>query len=611
MAHHPEQYPTVTEADKTALRAEVQALEREAGRWEQRAAEENDSRTNAQPAVLPQPRRDGGHRSDRPRGVAGARARRVPRGLRGRRGPPGPEGEPEARHVRRDHAADGQRSRSWHLVGSTSGVVLSVAGEVQIARSGVPQLVKSPFKGKGGAGTAPAAAGPVAVATEKNPLDLTLGEILEGFDPETDDPPDAGGGGGLRRAARRRRRVGDGLGLADVADLTLHQYRIAVAGPASCVLPERENDRRRAAGRRRSRRCHRWSFADIRNTRTRSLAHPRRYRPRPRSPDDGLIHPYADISAASPAYQKSPPRAGCPPRPTLAVEQDPEVRTLSVQLGARGITLAWFEPSAQRKSPMTVRRVSSPIAPGDRGDRVAALHTALRALVTRGGYRVEPAPNRPTREELDTLVAELGSEREDGQSEFREATRTLVLLFQVQHGSGPPPGHRRRPDRRDHQSRARAPGRPRGNSIVVGHGSRREWRARRWIRRPGARSRPAVERAARRGADGRRRPLRGGLRRRALRRRRGRERRRPGGRAERRSELARSEVRFNAAPPETIDITLADGVLGVSEYERYLAQLEPALAGGARRRAARGRRARRTSASSAGRPASRSTGSSC
>ena len=125
--------------------------------------------------------------------------------------------------------------RAWHLVGSTSGVVLSVAGEVQIARSGVPQLVKSPFKGKGGAGTAPAAAGPVAVATEKNPLDLTLGEILEGFDPESMihlTPEEA-----AVFAAPRGVDVGSAWArLGDVAHLTLHQYRIAVAGPASSAF---------------------------------------------------------------------------------------------------------------------------------------------------------------------------------------------------------------------------------------------------------------------------------------------------------------------------------------------------------------------------------------
>ena len=228
---------------------------------------------------------------------------------------------------------------------------------------------------------------------------------------------------------------------------------------------------------------------------------------------------------------------------------------------------------------MTVRRVSSPIAPGDRGDRVAALHTALRALVTRGGYRVEPAPNRPTREELDTLVAELGSEREDGQSEFREATRTLVLLFQVQHGLG---DHRlgivddptaatinRELERLGALEAFLVAGTVRDASGVPAAGFAvqvldRDLRSSELLgeAQTDAAGRYEVVYGAERFAAGEVASadvqvvvLRDG------------------------SELARSEVRFNAAPAETIDITLADGVLGVSEYERYLAQLEPALAG--------------------------------
>jgi RHS repeat-associated protein len=46
MAHHPEQYPTVTEETKAALRAEISALERGAGQLEAEAAEREDFHRN-------------------------------------------------------------------------------------------------------------------------------------------------------------------------------------------------------------------------------------------------------------------------------------------------------------------------------------------------------------------------------------------------------------------------------------------------------------------------------------------------------------------------------------------------------------------------------------
>ena len=231
---------------------------------------------------------------------------------------------------------------------------------------------------------------------------------------------------------------------------------------------------------------------------------------------------------------------------------------------------------------MTVRRVASPIAPGDRGDQVAVLHAALRALVSRGGYRVELAPNRPTREELDKLVAALGSEQEDGQTEFSEATRTLVLLFQVQHGLGDNRGGvvddetaaalNRELERLGSLDEVRAfvvSGTVRDASDlpvagVAVHVLDRDLRSSELLgeAQTDSAGRYEVVYGPERfaagdvgSADVQVVVLRDG------------------------SELARSEVRFNAAPVETIDLTLTDGAGGLSEFERYLAQLEPALAG--------------------------------
>jgi hypothetical protein len=109
-------------------------------------------------------------------------------------------------------------------------VVLSVAGEVQIARSGVPQLVKSPFKSARGTGRAPVTPVTGAVEGPRNPLDLTIGELLEGHDPNSMihvtpvQPAGFAPPRGVDAGSFWAR-------LGDVADLTLHQFRVAVVAP--------------------------------------------------------------------------------------------------------------------------------------------------------------------------------------------------------------------------------------------------------------------------------------------------------------------------------------------------------------------------------------------
>src|SRR4051794_9555044 len=82
------------------------------------------------------------------------------------------------------------------------------------------------------------------------------------------------------------------------------------------------------------------------------------------------------------------------------------------------------------------RRLLAPIVPGDGGDSVANLHSALRILVERGLIRAEAAPAYPGPEALRELVRSLGDEGDEPGPEFGEATLRLVLMFKNQHGIG-------------------------------------------------------------------------------------------------------------------------------------------------------------------------------
>lgn len=74
------------------------------------------------------------------------------------------------------------------------------------------------------------------------------------------------------------------------------------------------------------------------------------------------------------------------------------------------------------------------IKPGDIGPAVANLQDALLTLLEHQIIRALDAPNRPTREELQKLADGLKAERV--QSIFGDATRQLIMHFQVQEGLG-------------------------------------------------------------------------------------------------------------------------------------------------------------------------------
>jgi Tc toxin complex TcA C-terminal TcB-binding domain/ABC toxin N-terminal region/Neuraminidase-like domain len=83
-----------------------------------------------------------------------------------------------------------------------------------------------------------------------------------------------------------------------------------------------------------------------------------------------------------------------------------------------------------------MKPIIPPINTGDSGPLVANLQDALLALLgpEHGIIQALDAPNRPTLEELKKLTAGLRKER--AQSLFGEATRQLILYFQVQQGLG-------------------------------------------------------------------------------------------------------------------------------------------------------------------------------
>jgi hypothetical protein len=231
MHRHPEQYPTVTEADKQRIRDEMHALGREAGRWESQVEYDEDLGRNI---TLPLFLNAAAAAATAPIALVAWPVRAVGAFFAGFGVGEGLQGKtvslkPDS--FGRTTPLKGS-DRAWHLVLHGSGVVLSVAGEVQIARSEVPQLVKSPFKSQSGTGRAPVTPVTGPVHGPRNPLDLTIGELLEGYDPNSMihvTPVQPAG-----FAAPRGVDAGSFWArLGDVEHLTLHQFRVAVVAPGA------------------------------------------------------------------------------------------------------------------------------------------------------------------------------------------------------------------------------------------------------------------------------------------------------------------------------------------------------------------------------------------
>lgn len=72
-----------------------------------------------------------------------------------------------------------------------------------------------------------------------------------------------------------------------------------------------------------------------------------------------------------------------------------------------------------------MQKIIAPLRPGDQGDAVANLQDALRLLVERGHIR-------PDRAERASLLDALGQERSE--RVYAGATARLVTLFRIQHG---------------------------------------------------------------------------------------------------------------------------------------------------------------------------------
>src|SRR5882724_4947913 len=78
--------------------------------------------------------------------------------------------------------------------------------------------------------------------------------------------------------------------------------------------------------------------------------------------------------------------------------------------------------------------ITSPLQPGDQGPAVADLQNALLLLVDRKVIVALTAPNQPTAEELKALAERVRLEQTH--SRFADATRQLVLHFQIQQHLG-------------------------------------------------------------------------------------------------------------------------------------------------------------------------------
>lgn len=79
-----------------------------------------------------------------------------------------------------------------------------------------------------------------------------------------------------------------------------------------------------------------------------------------------------------------------------------------------------------------MKPIIAPIKPGESGPQVTNLQEALFLLIDRQVIRAVDPPNYPTLEELQKLTQGLKDER--AQSLFGEATRQLILHFQIQQG---------------------------------------------------------------------------------------------------------------------------------------------------------------------------------
>lgn len=81
-----------------------------------------------------------------------------------------------------------------------------------------------------------------------------------------------------------------------------------------------------------------------------------------------------------------------------------------------------------------MNQITSPLQPGMQGPTVADLQDALQLLISRQFIKSSAPPNRPTADELQTLVQKLNQER--AQSTYSAATQQLVRYFQNQNGLG-------------------------------------------------------------------------------------------------------------------------------------------------------------------------------
>lgn len=78
--------------------------------------------------------------------------------------------------------------------------------------------------------------------------------------------------------------------------------------------------------------------------------------------------------------------------------------------------------------------IAAPLKPNDQGTEVTNLQDALRWLYAHVVFKVYAAPNRPTAEDLKALFDKLAGEQ--ARQLFGEATRQVVLYFQIQQGLG-------------------------------------------------------------------------------------------------------------------------------------------------------------------------------
>lgn len=81
-----------------------------------------------------------------------------------------------------------------------------------------------------------------------------------------------------------------------------------------------------------------------------------------------------------------------------------------------------------------MNKISFPLKPQMRGQKVTNLQDALLFLLERGVIKALEPPNRPTADELRALAEALRAER--ASKNFGDATRQLVFLLQIQNGLG-------------------------------------------------------------------------------------------------------------------------------------------------------------------------------